>query len=521
MWTTLIWTLWWAQSAPPAEAKFARVEGQLLSRDSAPLRRGRVTLQSRAGGGSLAVDTDEQGRFHFAEVPPGAYSFQATRDQYLPTTTATRGQFRLPKVVRLAAGETLRGVTFRLDRWSTASGRVRFYDGEVAVNVPVVFFRQRFFRGRRIFEVVASGRTNDRGEYRVFGLAPGSYTLAAIYDRPLQKLDVTRPMEAPTEEDSYTTTFYPGGGQLANAVPLTFQPGQEREGLDLFLEPVRTARVSGTLTNACRGGPARNAAVEVYRVGAGPDELLKAEAEVRLFGGTFVVRGLAPGNEYRVVARMEDEQCGPLRGSYSVRVTESPFDGANVLLEPPQSARLTLSRTGDPPVDPDAYAFSLEPRLPQDAIRRFAFDARTRQARVSLETGTYDLFLERAPADHYLESPLSVTGPASEEVIVRTNGAQLFGLASNEQGVALGSTITVIPDSEGLGLAHYREAYAEQNGYFLVRGLAPGAYVAVAWLDEPPCDVYNPRDRDRCRAAGKRFEVKAGERATVELTVRF
>ena len=77
------------------------------------------------------------------------------------------------------------------------SGKVKFDDAEPAVNVAIQLYRSYYDRGRHGYAAAASGRTDDRGEYRLHGLEPGSYYVAALYQAP--------PRPAGAEEQSART----------------------------------------------------------------------------------------------------------------------------------------------------------------------------------------------------------------------------------------------------------------------------------------------------------------------------
>jgi hypothetical protein len=42
--------------------------------------------------------------------------------------------------------------------------------------------------------------------------------------------------------------------------------------------------------------------------------------------------------------------------------------------------------------------------------------------------------------------------------------------------------------------------------------------VLAAWLDSPPCDVYNPEDLVACQAQGSVLTIDEGEQKSVQLT---
>ena len=100
----------------------------------------------------------------------------------------------------------------------------------------------------------------------------------------------------------------------------------------------------------------------------------------------------------------------------------------------------------------------------------------------------YDLFVTNLPNDFYLSA-------------VRVNGA-------------------LIPDPPGGRVQSYREGAADENGLFLLRGVAPGKYILVAWLDDPPCDYWDPDGLAGCRAAGRNIDVQEAEEQNVELKMK-
>ena len=129
----------------------------------------------------------------------------------------------------------------------------------------------------------------------------------------------------------------------------------------------------------------------------------------------------------------------------------------------------------------------------------------------------YDVFLDRLPSEEmYLLPPYSISPGGAHEIRVGTRGARITGTVYDSQKKPVpGSVISIIPESYRPQL--FREGYVNENGIFIVRGLAPGAYIAVAWLDVPPCELNVPRERESCRLKGKSFTVKEGEQSLLEL----
>ena len=59
------------------------------------------------------------------------------------------------------------------------AGKISLEDGEPAMNIRVEAYREYRNHLRHGYALAASTATNDRGEYRLFGLQPGSYIVAA------------------------------------------------------------------------------------------------------------------------------------------------------------------------------------------------------------------------------------------------------------------------------------------------------------------------------------------------------
>lgn len=137
-----------------APLPFARV---LFARVDAPL------------GESLVVETDAQGRFSTTTVPAGTYRIVAEHDDHLRAS--------YPTPVTIPAATTTERITIALTPTAVLAGRVFTEHGAPAAKVYV--------RAHRVTnnvvsaEAVAESRTNDLGEYRLFGLAPGDYSVSA------------------------------------------------------------------------------------------------------------------------------------------------------------------------------------------------------------------------------------------------------------------------------------------------------------------------------------------------------
>jgi hypothetical protein len=124
--------------------------------------------------------------------------------------------------------------------------------------------------------------TNDLGEFRIFGLSPGRYYIAAVYRAGMGGDSDDRA--------GYGPTYYPGTGNIAQAQQITIAAGQTVGGMNFTLLPVRTVKVSGIALDS-QGRPLGGAFINVmtrsFTTGGGG-------AAIRP-DGKFTISGLTPG----------------------------------------------------------------------------------------------------------------------------------------------------------------------------------------------------------------------------------
>ncbi len=517
--------------SPPAEKpKFGLVSGVVLNDlNGTPLRRARVSLVPRVAGlADTVVETNDNGEFEMRNIEPGQYGLRAVRDGFLPSVTARRAAFRLPRAMNLAAGDEIKDVTFRMEPWAVIDGKVRFFDNtEPALGVPVFLYRKVIQRARQLYTVAGQTRTDDRGYFRIHGLEPGAYLLAAIYDKPIAKLKEDAPLDAPPREPGYASVFYPSGLRITDALPVRVASGQELTGLDMFLERAEGIRVTGSVTDGCTGQLSAGANIEVARV----DEqgaTLNANADVQQMTGEYTIRGLTPG-AYIVTATLSPNKGNPPCPGRSERqlltIGSEPVGDFRLMLRPDVLTTVTLQFDGKPTTQ--RLDIRLEPKTPgRPVVAPTLQQLRNKGSSppvLAVELTpqeTYDVFVDRLPsADSYQEAPYTATAGTPLQVRINTNGGRVLGSVFDEKkGPVPGAAVSLIPESYRPQL--FREGYVDRDGLFIVQGLAPGRYLAVPWTDVPPCELNNPSDAAACQAKGKAITVKAGEQVLLELDLK-
>ena len=123
----------------------------------------------------FSTKTDEKGHFEFADLLPGTYYVRASHVGMVMKSPLGREGM----LVTLEAGkpQTLNLVMLP---GAVITGCVLNEDGEPMQHVEVGALRYIYtIRGRTLAPTGSNAETDDKGEYRLFGLQPGSYLIAA------------------------------------------------------------------------------------------------------------------------------------------------------------------------------------------------------------------------------------------------------------------------------------------------------------------------------------------------------
>ena len=235
-------------SQTPAPAATSRLSGRVTAEGTnAPVAGARVMVfpMMRAAmppSGPMAIPpqamTDQDGRFVFNSVAPGEYRIDVQKTGFASLMDpSTR-----PRTYTVAAGQALDNVSIVLQKGAVISGKVLDQKGEPVTDARLMALRRITPPGGsaalpRLIPTPTQGpqQTNDIGEYRVTGLPPGEYFLAAVTD--FDQTDL--PRMAQGESDSPTclvlrrvwgcqrsgptqnmSSWYPGHGFLSLRISL-------------------------------------------------------------------------------------------------------------------------------------------------------------------------------------------------------------------------------------------------------------------------------------------------------------
>jgi hypothetical protein len=353
--------------ATPTVVGTATIAGTVVTDDAEhrPVYRALVTATTSLLGVPHSVVTNEAGQYLITGLPPGNYTVGATKAAYVDAFYGTKragavGGRGVP--VSVLDGQHLTGFDLRLPHGAVITGLLRQPDGRPASGISVEISSIQTVGGQRqLSPDTQQITTDDRGIYRVFGLAPGDYLVVArptltgipggADPRPMTADEVQWALQAttpsgptnalpalsapplPAQPVAFAPVYFPGTSEAAAATVLTLAVGEERGGVDFTISPVPTATLSGQVFGP-DGAPAPGAFVQVISPDGDINDIVSsliARFSAQPSGdGTFSMKGVKPG-KYRLVARATppsaDAKGGPPNQAEMMRAAMAGFMG--------------------------------------------------------------------------------------------------------------------------------------------------------------------------------------------------
>ncbi|MEW6323200.1 MAG: carboxypeptidase-like regulatory domain-containing protein [Acidobacteriota bacterium] len=523
------------------------LRGQVVTADTgAPVRRAQVRASSSTGGGrdGRMTLTDADGRFEIKELPAGRYTLTVSKGGYVTLQYGQRRPGESGTPLDLGDNERLDKLIVALPRGSVVAGRITDEFGEPVTNAMVTAFRYAYVAGaRRLLPAPgqnARGMTDDRGEYRLFGLSPGEYVVAATLRTPGGEN-----ADPDAEVTGYAPTYYPGTGNAAEAQRVTVGLGQEQSNVSFGLLVTRLVRVSGTVMTS-QGLPYDGpGAVILTPTGTGGPRgggmMMQAGGSRLEAGGRFRIASVAPGR-YTLQVRM----MGPMGANaefarQDLVVGTEDIDGLAIVTQPPaRVAGQIVADGGTPPtITPRQVQIGWRSANPDTAVLP-GIGGTTRPSddwRFEL-TGLVDAGLFRATlpdgwalksvtlnGQDVTDTPMEFApGSASGglEIVITQKVATVSGMVTDDRGRAvLDATVVVFPSDERLWTYQsrfIRAARPDQDGRYLLKGLPPrDDYLAIAVQGLEDGQAGDPDFLARMREAAARFRLTEGETRTLDV----
>ena len=523
------------QVAEPKPVPTGVVRGRITSfPDGAPLARARIILTRPGAEYAFVALTAEDGTYEIGALEAGNdYMLSASKTGYAPRMYAERQLPEPPAPIVLAAGQTLENIDVALAEQLWVSGRILDADGTPFAGAIVSALRAVFVGDRREMVTVAEIITDDKGEYRLFGLPAGQYFISAVDPAFLATRDHLGPLV-------YAATFYPGVASPEGATRLTLEPGQPRENIDFALQIVRPARVGGRITSYDNQQLVAGAVVMSPFRADRAASFTVTDVDIRP-DGSYEFANVPPGR-FIIRARGEIDREGiTLFAAFTLSVEGQDVRGVDMTLYPgarveglvewegsvPRPADVSQVRVRAPMADGSQFGDALTGHITEDDT--FAI----RGAMV----GSHFLRVEGLPEPWSLDTvyfqgqdvtDIPMSFQFGQEV--RSLRLVLTNLSTRIDGTLVSTPRDDLESYKIVAFAanqmhwkpgsrHVRIARPDREGRFRIHGLPPNVYYLAASRDVDEGDISDPRMLDTLTAGALVIRLAVGQQLTQTLRV--
>ena len=217
------------------EARTGAIRGSIEDSSGRPLPQVSVSLRDTDDQILVTIQSDDKGLFEFQKLAAGRFSVTAWRAGYGRTAYGANEPGAPAQFIEISARQPVARI--RLPMWKNASisGRVVDSAGDALVGVRVEAGRLEIRGGLRQLVTHRLSKTDDRGNYRLSDLAPGTY--AAILPSP----------NTADAEIHYSTMYFPNVTSAESSVLIPLVREEERLGVDFVAGHARSFSVSGVI----------------------------------------------------------------------------------------------------------------------------------------------------------------------------------------------------------------------------------------------------------------------------------
>lgn len=352
----------------------------------------------------------------------------------------------------------------------------------------------------------ARATTDDRGEFRVFGLPPGEYYL---------KVDnSSRAGRSPG--DTPRIVFHPGVLNLSEAKSISIR-GQSVNVGDIRIPQFRVFSISGIVADETTGWNERNrpwsylTPADINNL----EESIPVQLAPIMNAGEipFTIAGIKPGNYFLYAGGSSFSTTPVFMEKTAITIGDHDITGLRIAVKPPIILRArVLLRDDKSAVAMDGIGLGLLPRdrRPINTMTRpnaTPLDPLTGESAFTVGNNSsfgirvYGLYGNAYVADirqggrSVFEIASIDANPSAGgvEIEIRTQGGIIQGTVRDTSNQLSQATVVLVPD---LGLRRnldlYRRTLANADGEFSLRGIAPGRYQIFALSETPEGPVDDP-----------------------------
>ena len=440
---------------------------------------------------TFKATTDGNGEFHIDKIEPGDYYLTAAHagyadGKYKPDTAESK-----EGKIHFAASEAVKGIVFHLVPQGAVSGRVVDEDGDPVPGAMVSALSNGRATGRQLMPVDTSP-ANDRGEFRLGKLPPGSYYLSG----GLLRMDFmgAAPPAAPADgspEMNYVTTYFPGMVDVTTATKIDVAAGADLTGFTIKLRKSRVVRVKGQAL-AADGTPLKGGQVML----TSPSSIGSMQMSALHSDGTFEIANVQPGSYMLMSVQINGGQ--PSMQMQSLMVPEEGVSGVKLRALPEQTVqgKVVVADNGKVALKDMMVMLAGDEGMTIMPAMGKVSDSGAFTLKVS--GASYRLELPKTPPGSYVKSvvwggremlgkALDFSAGAAGELVVTlgVDGGKVDATVSAEGGKpAPEATVVLVPyDSALRSEATVKDEDADANGHVTFTDVPPGEYLAFAWQE--------------------------------------
>jgi hypothetical protein len=543
----------------------ASVAGVVRDETGSIVRRATVTVTGERRF-SLSTVTDTNGRFALDGLPAGRVTITVRKPGYPPMSYGAAQPNRAGSGVFLAEGQQVRDLPLVLMRGGVLAGTILDERGQPLPDMTIMAWEVRTtLAGERTLDFPSTGgegvTSDERGNYRIYGLPPGEYTVGTFWAyrglpgsariptaaefqaafAPTARPGIVGGGASPTAADrkpivyNYARVYLPSDVNPLTAATVKLTAGQVVDGLDLRMPLVPQSRLQGLVLGP--DGPASRVQIEVQsrsviaalRVntvsGTGPD-------------GKFGSDALAPG-DYSIRASIPAVDGRPaMWASADITVAGAEPVSVTLQLAPAMrmAGRLVFESTNSAAAIPSGVRLTVVPVLgansPPSATASadglFVIDGvAPGRMRLQVNAGAaatgWMLRSVRWGDREIVDQPFDIVpGPLPNLTLTFTDQvSELTGTLTDAKGQAAPNYyVIVVPADRAFWLQGSRRianTRPDGRGFFAFRSLPPGEYRIAATTDLVPRDLQDASALERLLRESAPVTVGVGEKKVFDI----
>lgn len=486
---------------------------QTVQKQGTGIITGRVTLSGKsvAGIGVVVLPTeramertpvaraatDYEGRYRLTNVPAGRYSVMAIAPALVGQSEDTYGE--PGKMVTIAEGETVEKIDFALVKGGVITGRVTDGDGLPVIGERIHLNpsgnqpqnRRRGFSNLNPFMY----ETDDRGVYRLYGIAPGQYTISIG-----EAAGTGSVRFGFGGRGYYPRTFHPDATEEAKATIIEVGEGTEATNVDISV-----GRKSKSFMATGRVVDESGQPVVGVRIGHGA--VIPNGNRIGGFGwgsitdakGNFRLDGLLPGRYAAFVWNEGEQNMGGYSDTATFEITEGNVSGLELKMHTGASIsgivviegatdRATLAKLSQLSLSANVEAEGLvapsfaNVKIAPDGSFRIA-GLRPGKARIYLNSypPIPGLVLGRIEREGVQQREIEITPGAQitgVRVVLEYGSGIVRGIVKVENGTLPENARVIVyarRRTDPMGMSN-RGAQVDSRGRFVIEGISPGDY---------------------------------------------